>query len=202
MKTSYTILYGFLFFSILSMQSQTSELDIKLAKNYYLDGDYQKAILYFEKIAKEPSNTSKIYDYYKSSLIELKQFKSAEKLCKSMIKQFPENLSLLVDLGKINGNQEKFTKQEQLFEKAINSINSQTNYNSVSNLGLAFEKIGDLERALKVYKSAGEKNEINPYAYHSKLAFIYNKLDDIHSMVNTYLDMLNQSERFISSVLP
>ena len=182
------------------MQSQTSELDIKLAKNYYLDGDYEKAILYFEKIVKEPSKTSKIYDYYKSSLVELKQFKSAEKLCKSMIKQFPENLSLLVDLGQINEVQEKLSKRDQLFDKAISGINNQTKYNSVSNLGLAFEKIGDLERALLVYKSAGEQNKNNPYAYHSKLAFIYNKLDDIQSMVNTYLDMLSQSELFISSV--
>ena len=200
MKSSYIILFGLFFFCDYSIQSQTSELDIKLAKNYYLDGDYEKAILYFEKIVKEPSKITNIYDYYKNSLIELKQFKSAEKLCKSMIKQFPENLSLLVDLGKIIGDQGKIAKQDQLFDKAINWINSQTNYNNVSNLGLSFEKIGDLERALMVYKSAGEKNKNNPYAYHAKLAFIYNKLDDIESMVDTYLDMLNQSEQFISSV--
>ena len=139
MKSRHIILFGLFFFCIYSMQSQTSEIDIKLAKNYYLDGDYEKAILYFEKIVKEPSKTTEIYDYYKNSLIELKQFKSAEKLCKSIIKQFPENLSLLVDLGQINGDQEKIAKQDQLFDKAINGINSQTNYNTVSNLGLSFE---------------------------------------------------------------
>ena len=180
--------------------AQTSDLDIKLAKNYYVDGDYEKAVLYFEKIAKDPSKIVSIYDYYKNALIELNQIKSAEKLCKSIIKQSPDNLSLLVDLGGIYGIDENLTKQNQFFDKAIDKINNQTSFTNVSNLGLSFEKIGDLERAIIVYKKGRENNETNPYAYHNKLAIIYNKLGKTSDMVNIYLELLDQSERYLSAV--
>ena len=67
-------------------------------------------------------------------------------------------------------------------------------------VGLSFEKIGDLERAIIVYKKGRENNETNPYAYHNKLAIIYNKLGKTSDMVNIYLELLDQSERYLSAV--
>ena len=200
MKCKTFIAFFIVLISANILSAQTSDLDIKLAKNYYIDGDYEKAVLYFEKIAKDPNKIVSIYDYYKNALIELNQIKSAEKLCKSIIKQSPDNLSLLVDLGGIYGIDENLTKQNQFFDKAIDKINNQTSFTNVSNLGLSFEKIGDLERAIIVYKKGGENNETNPYAYHNKLAIIYNKLGKTSDMVNTYLELLDQSERYLSAV--
>ena len=200
MKCKTCIAFFIVLISANILSAQTSDLDIKLAKNYYIDGEYEKAVLYFEKIAKDPNKIVSIYDYYKNALIELNQIKSAEKLCKSIIKQSPDNLSLLVDLGGIYGIDENLTKQNQFFDKAIDKINNQTSFTNVSNLGLSFEKIGDLERAIIVYKKGGENNETNPYAYHNKLAIIYNKLGKTSDMVNTYLELLDQSERYLSAV--
>ena len=200
MKCKTFIAFFIVLISANTLSAQISDLDIKLAKNYYVDGEYEKAVLYFEKIAKDPNKIVSIYDYYKNALIELNKIKSAEKLCKSIIKQSPDNLSLLVDLGGIYGIDENLTKQNQFFNKAIDKINNQTSFTNISNLGLSFEKIGDLERAIIVYKKGGENNETNPYAYHNKLAIIYNKLGKTSDMVNTYLELLDQSESYLSVV--
>ena len=150
MKSKFFI---FLLFGLIGVfhTQKTSDLDLKLAKNYYLEGDFEKAVLYFEKISQDEQKTKEIYDYYKASLVELKAFKEAEKLCKSMIKKSPENLALSVDLGMILGYQDKPAKKSQQFERAINTISVKSSYSTVSGLGIAFEKVGDKERALKTY---------------------------------------------------
>lgn len=195
-------LIGFLIYlsSIINVFSQALPIDFQLAKNYYLQGDYEKAVLYYKKLSEDPSELKNIYQYYKSSLIELKYYKEAEKLCKSLIKQYPDNLTLIVDHAILHGQQGKEVKQNQLFEKAVNSLNSKTSFKNISELGLAFEKIKDLSRALLVYKSGEKFNQNNPYAFHDKIAFIYNKQGKTLEMINTYLELLDQSEMFLSSV--
>lgn len=200
MKFNYiiSIVIFFLFFGQLT--SQTNPLDIKLANNYYLDGDYEKAVLYYEKISKDPSHSKDIYKYYKNSLIELQSYKLAEKLCKSTSKQFPDDLTLFIDLGIIYGLQERPEKKNQIFDKAIEAVSKQTTTNSITNLGLAFEKINDLNRALSVYRIGEEVNTTNPYAFHNKIAFIHNKMGKTSEMINTFLELLDQSELFLNQV--
>ena len=195
-------LFIFLLFGLVAVfnAQKTSDLDLKLAKNYYLEGDFEKAVLYFEKISKDQEKIKEIYDYYRASLIELEAFNEAEKLCKSIIKKSPENLALLVDLGMIFGYQDKLAKKTQQFEKAINSISSKSSYSTVSGLGIAFEKVGDQGRALSTYLKGSKVNINNPMAYHSKIALLYNKMGEIDKMINTFLELLEEDEKYIAAV--
>jgi len=195
-------LFIFLLFGLVAVfnAQKTSDLDLKLAKNYYLEGDFEKAVLYFEKISQDQEKIKEIYDYYRASLIELEAFKEAEKLCKSTIKKSPENLALLVDLGMIFGYQDKLAKKTQQFEKAINTISSKSSYSTVSGLGIAFEKVGDQGRALSTYLKGSKVNIKNPMAYHSKIALLYNKMGEIDKMINTFLELLEEDEKYIGSV--
>jgi hypothetical protein len=61
MQFKYKISIVFYFLFIGQIISQTTSLDIKLGNNYYLNGDYEKAVLYYEKIIKDPSYTKEIY---------------------------------------------------------------------------------------------------------------------------------------------
>jgi len=72
---------------------------LQLAHKYYLDADYEKAMLYYEKISQEDKYLDKIYKNYKATLIELFKYREAEKLCKDQIKSQPLKLHFLVDLG-------------------------------------------------------------------------------------------------------
>ena len=197
-KYLFTIILTIVFAS--SFFSQVTTIDFQLAKKYYLDSDYEKAALYYEKIFKEPEQRLKVYENYKSTLIELNKFKEAEKLSKILIKENPNKLNYLVDLGVIYGLVDRIDKKNQVFDKAIEQINKETLYDNAFDLGLAFEKIGNLKKALEVYLNFESKNLQNPFAFHSKIAFIYNKTNQPNKMINTFFEMLDFNNKFLQNV--
>ena len=151
LKKCFNHFFFLLFFIVNFSFGQITELDLQLAQKYFIDQDYEKAQLYYEKIAEDPQNLPKIYKNYKATLIELEKYKEAEKLCKNQIKSFPNKLSLLVDLATIFEFYEKADKREQIFDKAINQIQENSSYQSVADLGISFERIGETQKAIQAY---------------------------------------------------
>lgn len=200
MRFKYLFIVVFSIVSVSSFFSQVSTIDFQLAKKYYLDSDYEKAALYYEKIFKESEHRLKIYENYKSTFIELNKFKEAEKLIKTLIKENPNKLKFLVDLGVIYGLVDRSDKKNQVFDKAIEQIIKETTYDNAFDLGLAFEKIGNLEKALEVYLNFESKNLLNPFAFHSKIALIYNKTGKTNKMINTFFEMLDFNNKFLQNV--
>lgn len=200
MRFKYLFIVVFSIVSVSSFFSQVSTIDFQLAKKYYLDSDYEKAALYYEKIFKESEHRLKIYENYKSTFIELNKFKEAEKLIKTLIKENPNKLKFLVDLGVIYGLVDRSDKKNQVFDKAIEQIIKETSYDNAFDLGLAFEKIGNLEKALEVYLNFESKNLLNPFAFHSKIALIYNKTGKTNKMINTFFEMLDFNNKFLQNV--
>jgi tetratricopeptide (TPR) repeat protein len=200
MRFKYLFIVVFSIVSVSSFSSQISTIDFQLAKKYFLDSDYEKAVLYYEKIFKESKHRLKIYENYKSTFIELNKFKEAEKLSKTLIKENPNKLKFLVDLGLIYGLAGRIDKKNQVFDKAIEEINKETSYDNAFDLGLAFEKIGYLEKALDVYLNFESKNLQNPFAFHSKIALIYNRTAQTDKMINTFFEMLDFNNKFLQNV--
>jgi len=200
MRFKYLFIVLFSIVSVSSFFSQVSTIDFQLAKKYYLDSDYEKAALYYEKIFKESEHRLKIYENYKSTFIELNKFKEAEKLIKTLIKENPNKLKFLVDLGVIYGLVDRSDKKNQVFDKALEQIIKETSYDNAFDLGLAFEKIGNLEKALEVYLNFESKNLLNPFAFHSKIALIYNKTGQTNKMINTFFEMLDFNNKFLQNV--
>ena len=200
MRFKYLFIIILTIVSASSFFSQVTTIDFQLAKKYYLDSDYEKAALYYEKIFKDPEQRLKIYENYKSTLIELNKFKEAEKLSKILIKENPNKLNYLVDLGVIYGLVDRIDKKNQVFDKAIEQINEETLYDNAFDLGLAFEKIGNLKKALEVYLNFESKNLQNPFAFHSKIALIYNKTNQPSKMINTFFEMLDFNNKFLQNV--
>lgn len=200
MRFKYLFIIILTIVSASSFFSQVTTIDFQLAKKYYLDSDYEKAALYYEKIFKDPEQRLKIYENYKSTLIELNKFKEAEKLSKALIKENPNKLKFLVDLGVIYGLVDRIDKKNQVFDKAIEQINEETLYDNAFDLGLAFEKIGNLKKALEVYLNFESKNLQNPFAFHSKIALIYNKTNQPSKMINTFFEMLDFNNKFLQNV--
>ena len=200
MRFKYLFIIILTIVSASSFFSQVTTIDFQLAKKYYLDSDYEKAALYYEKIFKEPEQRLKVYENYKSTLIELNKFKEAEKLSKILIKENPNKLNYLVDLGVIYGLVDRIDKKNQVFDKAIEQINKETLYDNAFDLGLAFEKIGNLKKALEVYLNFESNNLQNPFAFHSKIAFIYNKTNQPNKMINTFFEMLDFNNKFLQNV--
>ena len=197
-RSKYLFIISFLFWNI--SYGQITKIDLQLAHKYYLDADYEKAMLYYEKISQEDKYLDKIYKNYKAILIELFKYKEAEKLCKNQIKSHPLKLHFLVDLGIIYELDNKPAKKLQLFDKAIAQIKSNTAHSAASDLGIAFEKVGAVDRALETYLKFEKISPRNILSFHSKIAMIYNRQGKTHEMINTFFEMLLLNERFLSSV--
>ena len=70
LKKPYNLFFFLSFLTFNFSFGQITEIDLQLAQKYFIDQDYEKAHLYYEKIAKEPQYLSKIYKNYKSTLKE------------------------------------------------------------------------------------------------------------------------------------
>ena len=197
-RSKYLFIISFLFWNF--SYGQITKIDLQLAHKYYLDADYEKAMLYYEKISQEDQYLDKIYKNYKATLIELFKYREAEKLCKDQIKSQPLKLHFLVDLGIIYELDDKPAKKLQLFDKAIAQIKSNTTHSAASDLGIAFEKVGAVDRALETYLKFEKISPRNILSFHSKIAMIYNRQGKTHEMINTFFEMLLLNERFLSSV--
>ncbi len=197
-RSKYLFIISFLFWNF--SYGQITKIDLQLAHKYYLDADYEKAMLYYEKISQEDKYLDKIYKNYKATLIELFKYREAEKLCKDQIKSQPLKLHFLVDLGIIYELDDKPAKKLQLFDKAIAQIKSNTTYSAASDLGIAFEKVGAVDRALETYLKFEKISPRNILSFHSKIAMIYNRQGKTHEMINTFFEMLLLNDRFLSSV--
>lgn len=184
----------------LGFPAQNSTQDIRIANNYFISGDYEKAVMYFDKISQDETAINEIYNYYRLCLLELDRFKDAERLCKTVVKTNPENLSYNVDLGIVYEKWEKIQKRDQQFSKSVDLIQPKTNYSQISSLAFAFEKIGQLNYSIQVYTAGNKYNQTNPYAYHQKLAYIYNKQGETQKMIDIFLELIKQSEGFLSIV--
>lgn len=197
-RSKYLFIISFLFWNF--SYGQITKIDLQLAHKYYLDADYEKAMLYYEKISQEDKYLDKIYKNYKATLIELFKYREAEKLCKDQIKSQPLKLHFLVDLGIIYELDDKPAKKLQLYDKAIAQIKSNTTHSAASDLGIAFEKVGAVDRALETYLKFEKISPRNILSFHSKIAMIYNRQGKTHEMINTFFEMLLLNERFLSSV--
>jgi len=171
----------------------------KIAYQYFINGDYDKAIVIYEELNK--SNLSvNIYSPYFISLINTNNFSTAEKLAKRLYSKNPQRLNYLVDVIVSLKKQEKVNKfifnLKKLYRK-LDGRNSQTI--QLANRFLSFEMY---DIALEVYEKSSKIN--NLFSYDLQRAQLYGLLEENEMMVNQYLDFLlnnpNQKKVVFSNI--
>ena len=171
----------------------------KIAYQYFINGDYDKAIVIYEELHK--SNLSvNIYSPYFISLINTNNFSTAEKLAKRLYSKNPQRLNYLVDVIVSLKKQEKVNKfifnLKKLYGK-LDGRNSQTI--QLANRFLSFEMY---DIALEVYEKSSKIN--NLFSYDLQRAQLYGLLEENEMMVNQYLDFLlnnpNQKKVVFSNI--
>src|SRR5690606_22852388 len=119
--------------------------DEQLAVHYFQNKEYDKAVVYYEKLF-DKQQTDFYYGYYLDCLIELGDFKKAEKVIKKQVKKAPYNLSFQVDLGYIFQKSGDETKAKKAYEAAISELTP--NQAQVFELADAFIKRKEYDHAL------------------------------------------------------
>jgi len=169
----------------------------KLGKEYYSNGDYEKASATFSEVVKKEENLPKVYDIYLSTLYQLKNYTEAEKIIKKMIKMSaPENYTYRIDYC-------IFYKQQGLTEKADKEFSSfvseiQKNSTAVDISGSYLVKIGAYNWAKQLYLQA--RKNFDRYAYCFQLSTIYSRLGQTENMFDELLNYLSVTSTALEEV--
>jgi tetratricopeptide (TPR) repeat protein len=184
--------------SIAIAQTPDPTTDEQLAAQYYQSGEYDKAVVYYEKLY-DKTPVQIYYQYYLNCLILTKNYKKAEKLVKKQSSRNPGDLTFHVDMGRIYGAQGEDEKKQKEFQAGIDAISGSSSANTVIDLAEAFLGQNETDFAIKALLQ-GRKELKGSYTFNTELAEVYSIKKDYVSMVNEYLDMLEVNANYMQQV--
>jgi tetratricopeptide (TPR) repeat protein len=162
--------------------------DEQLAGQYYAAGEYDKAVVYYEKLY-DRNPIAIYYNYYLNCLIFTKNYRKAEKLVTRQSKRYPLDLRFRVDMGRVFRAQGEEEKAKKEFAAAINTISKTTSATAVIDLTNAFLGINESEFAVDALKR-GRREMGERYSFSNELAEVYHLRKEYQLMVNECLDQV------------
>ena len=186
-----------LFFILFLLTSVAFAQEDFLAKRYFEDGDYEKAVVFYEKLVeKDPRRTD-----YKEGLIacyqQLERYEEAEKFLLNTLALGKPYPTFNIELGYNYTLQNNSEKAAEYYDKAIAVIDENPNYGY--GIGFRFQKYALLDYALKAYSRAMELNPKLDYNY--QMARIYGEQGTIDKMYSSYLTLIREKKASMSNVL-
>lgn len=177
----------------MSAQGGTDE---QLAAEYMRQGDYEKAILYYEKLYdRQPNNL--YYEQLLKAHVALKQFDEAEKLAKARMRKQGGDPQFLVDLGMVLKARGDTAKANQEFNKALK--NMKADQGSIRTLANAFTRHNELPFALQAYEK-GRKLLKSGTDFFYETANLRASMGDVAGMTSDYLDLLQSNPAYLQAV--
>ena len=170
--------------------------DEQLAAQYFQEGDFEKAIMYYERLYKGQP-TDYYYEQLFKSYVGLNNVESAEKLVKDHSKRRKDDPRFPIDLGtlyRMTGDDDKALKE---FEKALKLMRPEQGH--IRQVANSFARANELDLALKAYER-GHKILKDGQSFHFEIANIYAMKGDVNAMVTAYMDLLTANEAYLQSV--
>ena len=179
-----------LVFMLISSFAFAQKSEQQLAYQYYINGEYTKAITIYEELAAERFSVAYYIPYF-ASLLKTEDYKSAEKLARKLAKIYPKSLNYQLEVGiaqEKSGNQKKANYTYSKILKKLTGQQSQT-----INLANTFMRYDLYDAALKVYL---QSEKINPKAsFGTQKAQLYAHLNKVDLMIAEYLNELKRNPR-------
>ena len=183
-----SILFLLLLFTSLATFGQ-NEL---LAKNYFEQGEYEKALNLFEKLYKKNPGRLDYFLIMVESNQQLEKFDVAEKLLLDKLNSRRAQPQLYVELGFNYSLQEKDSLADVSYQKAISYVDLNPNYSY--GIGKAFESYSRLDEAIIVYERA---MLLDPNKdFNAQLARIYGEQGKLDKMFRKYLDLMKSNAAY------
>ncbi len=191
--------YLFVLFVLLSAGSASfaqESTDQQLANLYYNNGEYAKALEYFEKLVNKQSTKFDVLRYAEC-LEKTANLKEAEKVLKKGRSQFATDLEFPILLGEFYERTERVDQANKLYEELIKDAS--TNGYKVVELYDVFRKRGKTETALKTLE-AGRKQLKKAYPLQLQFAEVYGLLGRTDDMIDEYFSLLDEFPNYRSGV--
>ena len=185
------------FLILLFVSASTLAQEDFLAKQYFNDGDFERAVVFYEKLVeKNPRRTD-----YAEGLIatyqQLKRYADAEDFLMKKVEQGNAYPTLLIELGYNYTLQNQSEQAQEYYKKAILKIEENPNFGY--GIGYRFQKYALLEEALQAYSKAMELNPQLDYNY--QMARVYGEQGDVEKMYISYLKLISEGKTSKSNVL-
>jgi tetratricopeptide (TPR) repeat protein len=162
--------------------------DAKLAQQYLADGEFEKAVILFEKLHTQDSDNEYYFDRYIECLMELQRYEDVERSLLKQIRRRPNDSRLYVNYGRMFELQGKEEEAKKQFRKAIDQL-PKDRY-AVSKLANAFSSANKYDLAVETYeKGANLLNDRQFFSY--SLADLYRRKGDVPKMIEQYLNSLD-----------
>lgn len=194
MKKIFFTILSFLLFSFVNAQSNK---DLVLARQYYNNGDYEKASQLFNELWKNDSDNEYYYTSLLNSYIRLKEFDEAEKIVKKQIKKNKDKLNYQIDLGYVYSQNNDASSAEKEFESVLNQLTA--NQNQIKQIATNFLNIQQTDYAIKSYLRGRKLLGVNDLFVY-ELGNAYFKENRNKEAVETYLNLLQENPNNIATV--
>ena len=172
-----------------------AQTDFDLAENYFDKGEFEKALIIYQKLQKDnPGNSNLVFKIIEIQQ-ELQRFEEAEMLINAQL-SIRNNPQMLVELG-YNFQLQNNAQQAQIhYQNAIDAARTTSNYAYA--VALQFENHSLVDQAIEVYQLALEQTNNKNYEY--RLAGLYAEKKDIKNMFLSYLNFTEHNPSFLNQV--
>ncbi len=162
--------------------------EAKLAQQYFSDGEFEKAVVLYEKLLQQQDNNEIFFDRYTDCLLQLKRYGDLERTVNRMIKKYPEDGKYYITLGRAYEQQLKEAEANTQYRKAIEKL-PKDRY-SIIRLANAFANLNKVDFAIETYvKGVQLLNDRAIFA--SSLGELYHRKGETAKMIEQYLNFLD-----------
>lgn len=186
-----------LFLVFLSVAPSVLTQDDFLAKQYFNDGEFEKALIFYKKLAENNPRRTDYSEGLIATYQQLEKYTEAEEFILEQIQMGDPYPTFYIELGYNYVLQDKPQLAERYYQQALDKIEENPNYGY--GVGFRFQRYALLDYALKAYERS---MELNPQLdYNFQMARIYGEQGDIEKMYSSYLNLIKMGRTSKSNVL-
>ncbi len=186
-----------LFILALCCTQITVSQDDFLAKQYFNDGDFEKAAIFYEKLVDKNPRRTDYAEGLVASYQQLERYKDAENFLLQKVNEGNTFPILLIELGYNHALQNAPGKATEYYENVIKKLDENPNYGY--SIAYRFQKYALLDYAERAYLRA---MELNPKLdYNHQLARVYGEQGNIEKMFGSYSNLLLNGKTSKTNVL-
>ncbi len=180
---------------ILATECSFGQRDFEIAEQYFHNGQFTEAKMYYEKLSKEGFE-NEIFENYKSTLIQLELEKDAESLIKRRLKQ-TKDVTLNVDLGNLYSHFKHDKNATDAYQTALEKTSPYRM--PILELGQKFLEVNLYAWALKTYEK-GKNEGKDGYTFSFEIAGVQGSLGNFNGMCEAYMDILKEEPSYLGQV--
>ena len=174
----------------------TQSPEHELANLYYSNGEYEKAIDYYEKFFNETGEPQYLQRYV-DCLTKTNKAKDAEKFLLKYIKRNPDDYNIAVYLGQLYDKEGRKDDAQKLYQKLIEDLPQAVN--AYIDLSIVFKNYRmhewELETLLKGRKVIKDRFPLN-----MQIADAYGSMGKNNEMIDEYISLIDLNPNYRGSV--